>query len=214
MATNHYDVLVAVATAIGVIGAAYYARGKIITTKKDLKKAKEEIEQHKHDNEQIRQHFAKLLVITGRTIFEIDNLVKETEIDRFLMLTAINGMKKIKKTTAYFQRREEGQKEYKYEDVKIDDNYRSLLKITIEVGYTYFLVSDLPHDALIKRIYEMEGVKASMWILIDINYNDDGTVAVTYASLSTHKDGGICEETKTRILVSRDMIAATAKMLS
>lgn len=174
---------------------------------------KQDAEKYKAQAYQVKKDFAKLLVIWGKTIGDIDRLIDETEIDRFLMLTAINGIEHPRETTAHFQKRERGQKKYEYTEIQIDDHYRQLLKQAIQEGYVYFVVDDLPDGVLIKNIYLMEGVKSSMWILISVNDLGDGKKSITYASLSTHQDGGISAMTQTRCLITRDLLAGASNAL-
>jgi len=179
----------------------------------EAEKKKKDVEKYKAEAFQVKKDFAKLLVIWGKTIGDIDRLIDETEIDRFLMLTAINGIEHPRETTAHFQKREEGQKKYEYEEIQIDDHYRNLLKQTIQDGFVYFIVDELPDGVLIKNIYMMEGVKSSMWIFICVNDFGNGKKSITYASLSTHQDGGISASTQTRCLITRDLLAGASNIL-
>ncbi len=199
-------------TSVTAIGVAVVSKKNEIKHKETIKETLQRAEKAERQSHHIKQDHAKLILAWFKTFGKIDQLIANTEIDRVLVLTAINGIKQPKYVTAYFQRRSENQDEVEYIDIKIDDHYRSLLEVTVQTGYVYFVVQDLPTGVIIKNIYEMENVKSSMWVLIGINELGNEKKSITFASLSTHKDGGISASTQTQCIITRDLLSKSRDM--
>ena len=137
---------------------------------------------------------------------ELHSLVKETDIDRFLILRAWNGTLKPKWTTAVYQYREGSQEPRSYIHFELDDDYAFRLSQIISTGSLVFAVEEIP-DSYVRQIYNAEGVKHSAWFFLsrkELETNKD-CVAISYCSFATHSDEQLDENTLTRcrILVSR-----------
>ncbi len=139
--------------------------------------------------------FSKFLLDWGVTEKALRDLMESTNIDRFLILKAINGTYTPRWTTAFFQMRSDGQKPYSYIHVELDKDYVDRLIRIVNTGPLGFEVNSIP-DSLIKSIYSLEGVKHSFWVHLETHEFPNGSAAITYCSFSTREDE-ITEETKT-----------------
>lgn len=129
---------------------------------------------------------------------DLETLMMDSCIDRFLLLRAWNGANDPKWTTAVFQLRQGLQKPISYVHVTLDDDYIIKLHKTINNGSIYFSVDEL-QSSMIKEIYAAEGVKSSLWCFIgNREIAGHNGKAITYCSFSTHSDEEIPEEIQTR----------------
>lgn len=136
---------------------------------------------------------------------ELDDLMLNTNIDRFMILRAWNGELTPRWTTAVFQVREGTQKPIAYVHFELDNDYVERLKEIAVKKSIVFNVCDIPPSA-IKSVYESEEVKASMWYHIGTNELEGSkSKAVTYCSFSTQCEEGINDITATKcgIIASR-----------
>lgn len=136
---------------------------------------------------------------------ELQALIHETPIDRFLILRAWNGEMTPKWTTAIFQFREGEQAPVSYVHFELDDDYVERLRHIASRSEAVLEVAHLPPSA-IKSVYEMEGVKHSVWMHITTKKVEGSkSVAMTYCSFATHEDVALDDDTLTRcrLLVNR-----------
>lgn len=119
--------------------------------------------------------------------FNVDKLLDNTSVDRFLVLRAFNGKLDPQWTTAIYQLKRghmgEIPKIESYVHFGLDDHYRELLVKIHNEEYTEFFTEDLPEKALIRSVYENEEVATSRWYKVkSVEYDD--SVAVVYVSFS------------------------------
>lgn len=135
--------------------------------------------------------------------WDLQKLMHDTSLDRFLILRAWNGVLSPKYTTAVLQIRQGAQEPTSYVHVELDTDYVDKLMIVRQKGYYYFLVDELP-DSLIKTIYLAERVTASFWYYIDYKQFAENT-RITYCSFATHNPKGFSTEeiTKMRLIGDR-----------
>ena len=140
---------------------------------------------------------------------EIHTLFDETELDRFLILRAFNGVESPRWTTAVLQLRKEGQKPVAYVHYELDKDYKDRLHLIQREGYDRIVTAELD-ECGIKYIYESEGVRDSFWAFIDkhqMTHPTSKQVAsvITYCSFATMSKKGLDENTITRcrVLVGR-----------
>lgn len=149
---------------------------------------------------------------------DIRTLFNETCFDRFLLLRAWNGFDNPKFTTAFFQIREDGQHPVSYVHFELDEDYIERLHYIKRHGFMLLKTENLP-DSSIKRIYEMEGVKYSVWFyvsrkaLLKPDGRETGSASVTYCSCATHLDQEPSEADimKIRLIVDRIKVLANEK---
>jgi hypothetical protein len=137
---------------------------------------------------------------------ELESLVSNTCIDRFLILRAWNGHSTPRWTTAVYQYRQGVQEPMSYIHFELDNDYIARLAAIVGRGSIAFTVDEIP-DSAVKRVYEAEKVKHSAWFFIskkELTKSPD-CMAITYCSFATHQEEKIPQETLTRcrILVSR-----------
>ena len=142
---------------------------------------------------------------------EILTLIEETEIDRFLILRAWNGISSPKWTTAILQIRSTGQEPVQYVHFELDKDYVDRLNALALNCYDKLIVERIPPSA-IKGIYVNEKVKSSFWAMIDKKEYDAGSFAVTYCSFSTHELDDITEDTATRCKIIAGRLKGASNM--
>lgn len=142
---------------------------------------------------------------------DINSLLNETCIDRFLILRAWNGKYEPKWTSAIFQVRQGLQSPMNYVHFELDDDYVNRLRETIHHGHIYFTTDEICSSA-IKDVYSAEEIKSSLWHYISETklLGGDG-VAITYCSFATHQDGGIPDHVQTRCRVLANRLSGIAR---
>lgn len=142
---------------------------------------------------------------------ELRSLLKETEIDRFMMLRAWNGYLEPRWTTAFYQMRTGEQDPVQYVHYELDKDYIDRLRrITGGLGRLYFTTDSLPQSG-IKDIYKAEKVTAAYWHHLASKRlaGSRDSRAITYCSFATH-EGEISAETRVRC----DILAGRLKGLT
>lgn len=128
----------------------------------------------------------------------IEILCRETEIDRVLILVAVNGVDTPNHATRIWEYRQD-KREFAYVDVPLDPDYVRRL-MTIRDNPILHFKSVEAGNTLVGRYYEQEGVKESIWMMLGKRpYAQTGQVAYMYTSFSTHTDEGIQQDTVRRI---------------
>lgn len=141
---------------------------------------------------------------------EIESLMRDTCIDRFMLFRAWNGVLEPKWTTAVFQIRRGKQQPTNYVHFELDNDYRSKLRKMVEEKDLYFEVDKI-EDSTIKEVYEAEKVTASYWCHLDTkDLKAEGCREMSYCSFATHGETPIPDEVLTRckIIASRLKIFA------
>lgn len=128
----------------------------------------------------------------GETVRQIERLMRETKIDRFLLLRAWNGSQDPRRTTAVLQIRKAGQATYSYKYFALDRDYQDRLGHIAGGRYMVFNTADIA-PSFIKTVYETEGVTSSFWSHIESRPLNEKSTAIYYASFSTH-DGELTEQ--------------------
>ena len=135
---------------------------------------------------------------------ELSDLMRTSEIDRFLILNAFNGYHDPRWTTAVYQVKRGADKLMSYVHFGIDPHYVGLLKKIREAGSTAVNVSLLP-DSIIRSVYLSESVLGSEWFFLGSKQNNQGSVALTYCSFSSKTESDISPATheRCRVLVNQ-----------
>lgn len=121
------------------------------------------------------------------------NIVKDlhanTEVDRVLVLVAVNGAEDPRHASVVWEYRTAGES-YSYVDVPIDQDYvQRLLHIRRE-GKIRFKTAEVP-GTLIGRFYGNEGVTESVWAMVGKRTSyTTSQVAYKYISVATHAESG------------------------
>jgi hypothetical protein len=132
-------------------------------------------------------------------INELKSLMAITSIDRFLILRAWNGHLEPRWTSAIFQLRADAEQMISYIHVELDQDYVERLRRITTAGPVVFSTADVDQNALIRGIYETEGVAEAMWAHIEtLSVPGTATKAVTYCSFATAIPGGLDAAARTR----------------
>ena len=194
------EVVIALSGLLGTAIASYYGYLKIVAEHRKSDQLKREL-----DFQQASLDFGSFMHEWGGTLKEIEKLLEETSIDRFLILRGWNGMLDPRWTTAVFQLREGEQQCFSYIHFELDNDYVARLHEIGHTGIKHYTVSEMPENAAIKSVYETEGVVEAVWSHIETK-EIPGTKsrAITYCSFATHT-GPITEAdvTRCRILSGR-----------
>ena len=136
---------------------------------------------------------------------DISDLMENTNVDRFMIFRAWNGLLEPRWTTSVYQLREGEQEPLAYIHFELDADYVDKLRHIVRKGYLYLTVEELEESA-IKKVYETENVTGSYWAHLDsLSLPDSQSRAITYCSFATHVEGGLtpAELTRCRIVASR-----------
>lgn len=118
----------------------------------------------------------------------IQSFCRDTSIDRFMILVAVNGASDPKETTAIYQHRQDSSEFQSYVGIDLDRDYISRLADLKKLGVISVRTADLP-SCLIRDIYEAEGVQYALWYLIGTMVSHEtGQVAYKYCSFATHEE--------------------------
>lgn len=193
------EVYVAAISAAGAVCSAAIAAlsNRRLRQEKEILKRELQIQSHVLD-------FSQFISDWHSTLAEIELLMQETEIDRFLMFRAWNGKSEPQWTTAVLQIRRGEQKPIQYVHFELDDDYIERMRRIERGGYETLTVADMPKSA-VKDVYEAEGVKASFWAHVETQPVDEHSHAISYCSFSSITDGELQPTTTTRcrIIVGR-----------
>jgi len=136
---------------------------------------------------------------------ELESLMTQTAVDRFLILKAWNGQHSPKWATAIYQQRRGEHQPVSYVHFELDADYVSRLQHIKAGRPLVFRVDDIPESA-IKAVYENEQVTASAWFHLEsLKLPGSSARAVTYCSFATHDPEGLtdAEITRCQIIVGR-----------
>lgn len=121
----------------------------------------------------------------------VTTLFMTTKVDRFLILSAINGTKDFRFATAIYEQHKSGVIQIsvgacnKYVRFEFDEHYRKMLKEIEAVGTVTYSTEDmLPSD--LKHIYQSEEVKHSTIAHLKRAKIDDQNDRIFYCSFATH----------------------------
>lgn len=138
---------------------------------------------------------------------QLDRLMTDTKIDRFLILRAWNGSRSPLWTTAFYQYRLGDQRPVPYIHFKLDSDYQDRLRQIIGSRFMYFKVADID-GSFVKQIYSTEGVTAAFWAHLSsfsISQAGSNSKAIIYCSFATHEPEGLDEDCRLQamLLVNR-----------
>lgn len=177
------EIIVALIGLVGVLTSSYYGWQKTKAQKHRAEQAESEVQFQK-----AALDFGGFMDEWAGTQEEIQKLLEDTPLDRFMMLRAWNGKLAPRWTTAVLQMRLGAQEPVSYVHFELDNDYVSRLKEISIRNVIAFRTEDIP-DSVIKKVYEAEGVKYSIWCHIDSEViPGSNTVSHTYCSFATHQD--------------------------
>lgn len=129
--------------------------------------------------------FPKFIEEWGAIATDLEALMRDTPIDRFLVLRAWNGILQPVWTTAIYQMRMGDQEPIQYVHFELDHDYVGRLREISANSSMCFRVQDIP-QSFIKDVYEAEGVLSSIWWHLNSSQVAGTTgKAVTYCSFSS-----------------------------
>ena len=208
---------------LGFAGVIYTATiGALISyVLKKQNKVEERFKEHKEEVGQLgdnlrktqqaieRQEFRNLVINPKFPIKEwtkfatgIHKLCKDTEVDRFLLLVALNGINRPTHASVIWEWRTVGEI-FSYNDVPLDDDYVDRLHRTQREGLFSFKTKDVLGTE-IGNFYSKEGVVESIWGMVSKRHNyETGQVAYKYFSIATHDENGFSniEDIKRQVYV-------------
>jgi hypothetical protein len=201
------QIVIALIGLAGVIVTATVGIVKVLVERQKLDQAESEIR-----FQRAALGFPEFVEEWGEIGQELIKLLEETEIDRFMIFRAWNGHLEPRWTTAVYQLRSAGQAPIAYVHFELDEDYVNRVKKIAQGGPLVMVTDSLP-DSEIKKVYEAEGVTASLWAHLDtFETTDRISKAVAYCSFATHAPSLISNSTMTRcrVLTGRLKGLATA----
>lgn len=194
-------IIEAVIAALAVVISSLIGYGKFRQQVLKLKQAQNEIDVQKK-----ALSFTSFITEWDQTYKELEYLLENTEIDRFMILRAWNGSLSPKWTTAIFQIRTGNQLPVSYVHYELDHDYVGRLKEVIAEKQHEIVVDEINASG-IKEVYESEGVLSSCWYLLGTEKLDKDSSAITYCTFSSLSKKKITKATKTRCKVIADRMS-------
>lgn len=118
----------------------------------------------------------------------VNDICKNTPVDRFLILYGVNGKEAIDTVSVIFQM-ENGKWAInavnKYKDLSTDTQYKMMLK-NIEQNDDELIVVDEMENCMLKSLYEREGVKYSLVKFITRKSLNEENDLILYSSFASH----------------------------
>lgn len=182
--TDHTQVVVAVIGLLGVVITAYIGYAQAAASRESLAQTEREMK-----FQSAALDFAAFITEWGDTMQDLEELMRDTVIDRFLILRAWNGYMEPRWTTAVLQVRQGNQKLISYVHYELDTDYIDRLRHICSSGRSKFRTNELPETAAIRKIYELEGIKSAIWYMLDQSViPGSDSRAITYCSFAALTD--------------------------
>lgn len=192
----HIAELVGLLGALGVIFTAYVALCRLT-----LERHRTDLAYREISLQQEALSFSAFLEDWQHTSNELSALIRDTEVDRVMILRAWNGVLTPKWTTAVYQMRADGQEPRQYVHFELDSDYIDRLRRIVAGSALTFSVSELP-ESYVRQVYEAEGVKSSYWAHLRTDKAaDSDSRAITYVSFSSHSREVLTTATQTRCML-------------
>lgn len=190
------EIIVAAITAGSAIGVAIVG---LMKARKERDSCSNQLEQAEKEITFSRAtlDFPKFVTEWGTMLSEVNMLMDETVVDRFIIFRAWNGKHSPRWTTGIYQIQRSNRAPVAYVHFELDDDYVSRISQIIEGRSIYFTTDELP-ESRIKSVYKAEGVTAAFWVFVDAKEDKDGGKSITYCSFCTHEPIGINPEVQNR----------------
>lgn len=187
---------------LGIVSPLVY---KVYALKKQNENLKNEIRDVSMSLKMELEHFNNISSA-------VQNIMKKTKADRFLILTATNGNVNMRFATAIYEQNKNNPKVHlslgavsKYVNFEFDSHYRDMLKEVQITGELNLDVSKMP-DSDLRNIYEEEEINFSnLYFLSKTPIDGEGNMRMFYCSVATHKKTPFTarENTGIRVEVSK-----------
>ena len=139
----------------------------------------------------------------------VDELFEKAEVERFLILVAVNGKQNFNFVSVIYEQHKESKHNInaiaRYKNITIDIAYKDLLK-KAESEKILFLNVDEMGDGILKNIYQFEGVKHSIISFLTRKSVDKNNDVIVYSSLARYESSDFTEIDKTLIQLSINSI--------
>lgn len=144
-------------------------------------------------------------------VAKVRQIHEDTEVDRVLVLVAVNGDHTPTHASAVWDFRTYGE-DYPYVDIPLDEDYVYRLLQTERIGKIRFKADDT-QNSKIATFYRDEGVTEAVWALIGKRHClNTGQVAYKYISVATHTPNGFSDPKEIERLVD-SLVAEFRPML-
>jgi len=197
---------------IALIGAFPVLVTSALLHVREIKKKNIEIERHIREK---KEHQIKADVLDKVLSFSafnkikaaVDELFRTTKADRFLILIAINGKVDFNIVSVIFEQHKTTKYQVnaiaRYRSLKIDGEYRKMLRDAEKFGMIHFKTEELS-PSLLKGIYTIEHVVYSeIRHLLRLPIDDNNDVLI-YSSLATHEEEEFTELERTQASIIYD----------
>lgn len=178
-------------TLAGAVGAYFAVRNR------------NEADRHKHRASQAESEIGLQRIAFDFTRYmhewsileaEVEWVLENTNIDRWLMLVAFNGIYDPRWVSDVVQKRSQGQMPTSFRHLDVDEHYGDMLRDIQRYGHTRIVVDDMP-NGMLKNIYINEGVIDSFIEHIETREDiAEGAAAITICSYATHSANGLTDE--------------------
>lgn len=195
------EIWTAIIGAVGVLATAIFGYLGVLARQKKLDLANKEM-----SLQSAALDFSRFISEWSLLQEELKNLMRDTCIDRFLILRAWNGMMTPKWTTAIFQYRQGDQEPIQYVHFELDNDYVERIMRAVQQG-PFIMNVDEARDSAIRSVYLAEGVQQSAWFHLDTSkLPGSDAAAITYCTFATHEKDAITPDVMTRCWIISDRL--------
>lgn len=129
--------------------------------------------------------------LTSAVSYRVEQIFKNTSVDRFLLIIAVNGRESFSTVSAIFEKFKDVERGRRvdaidtYSHIKIDAHYKDMLRNVESLGVVKIVTELMPEDSMLYNIYINEGVKAAHVYPVTrmrIDSKNDMLIFCSYAS--------------------------------
>jgi hypothetical protein len=197
---------------IALIGAIPVSITGLLLHYREMKKKDIEIEKHIQEKKEHQIKGDVLDKVLNFSAFNkiktaVDEIFNSTKADRFLILIALNGKLDFNIVSVIFEQHKSTKYQVnaiaRYRSLKIDAEYRKLLKDAEKFGLVHVKTEDL-NPSLLKGIYTIENIVYSeIRHLLRLPIDDNNDILI-YSSLATHDEEEFTELERTQANIIYD----------
>jgi|GEM_PF-3120287 hypothetical protein len=186
-----------IVTQIGAVAVAMVAAYQAIRLERMRKESKRKDVQIKESS----KNFSALSLLVDfeliSTVYSrVDEVFRNTNIDRFLLIIAVNGRDVFNVVSVVYERHrgriDEGGRRVdinaigRYSHIRIDSDYKDMLHSVETKGRVMVVTDQMTKDSMLYNIYDLEGVTAAAVYPVTRMRIDDHNDMLLFCSYATH----------------------------
>jgi len=201
-----------------ILGAAVIFFTSVIALWVNLNKSRKQVRDLKEENKELKKKYESssmyidLADLNGINSIVNADVFSKTLIDRFLLLSGVNGKDAFNFVSALYEQHKDGDKAIlsvgatsKYVDVRTDPHYKMMLVYAEKQGPVYGKVSEMP-ECKLKDFYISEEILSYAVLFITRISLDKENDRLVFISFASHETEDITVDMKVRIESSTSKI--------